>query len=217
MTRWVGGSAARRRIGIAALGTLVYATASAQGHSNEPGANELEQLSITATRLQTEVDAVPATVSVISAATIEEQLAQNIKDLIRYEAGVSVRAAPARFTAALASTGRDGNSGFNIRGLEGNRVLIQVDGVRMPEAFSFGAQSVGRGDYVDLDILKSVEIVRGPASALYGSDGLAGSVSFITKDPRDVLTDGHNIALTGRAAYASADEAYSESLLGAAR
>lgn len=179
--------------------------------------SDVAEVSVTATRLPTDINEVPATVSVISSAQIEEQLSQDIKDLIRYEPGVSVRASPARFTAALGSTGRDGNSGFNIRGLEGNRVLIQVDGVRVPEAFSFGAQAVGRGDYVDLNILKSVEIVRGPASALYGSDGLAGSVSFITKDPGDVLKEKQSVALLTGASYASADDGYSESLLGAGR
>ncbi len=145
----------------------------------------------------------PATVSVLTSDVIENRLVKDIKDLIRFEPGVAVRSAPSRFTAAGASTGRDGNSGFNIRGLEGNRVLIQVDGVRTPDSYSFGAQSVGRGDYVDLDILKSVEIVRGPASALYGSDGLAGAVSFITKDPSDLLTDGRDWSVKARAGYAS--------------
>jgi hemoglobin/transferrin/lactoferrin receptor protein len=178
-------------------------------------AEDLEQVTVTATRVSTPIDDAPATVSVISSETIEAQLAQDIKDLVRFEPGVAVRTSPPRFTAAGASTGRDGRSGFNIRGLEGNRVLILVDGIRMPDAYSFGAQSVGRGDYLDLDVVKSVEIVRGPASALYGSDGLAGSVSFITRDPEDLLRDGRSWSLGGRVAYASSDETFSESLTAA--
>jgi hemoglobin/transferrin/lactoferrin receptor protein len=177
----------------------------------------LDEVTVTATRLESKIGDVPATVSIYSSERIETLLAQDIKDLVRFEPGVSVRSSPARFTAASSSVGRDGNSGFNIRGLEGNRVLIQVDGVRTPDAYAFGAQSVGRGDYVDLDILKSVEIVRGPASALYGSDGLAGSVSFITKDPADVLGTERNWSLGATASYASADEQFSQGLLGAAR
>ncbi|RZL85636.1 MAG: TonB-dependent hemoglobin/transferrin/lactoferrin family receptor, partial [Sphingomonas sp.] len=147
-------------------------------------------ITVTATRTEKAVEDVPATVSVIDAKTIEDRFISDIKDLVRYEPGVTVRRAPSRFTAAGSSIGRDRDSGFNIRGLEGNRVLITVDGVRVPDAFSFGAQSVGRGDYVDLDRFEQVEILRGPASALYGSDGVAGAVSFITKDPRDFLADG---------------------------
>ena len=177
----------------------------------------LDEVTVTATRLESKIGDVPATVSIYSAERIQTLLAQDIKDLIRFEPGVSVRSSPARFTAASSSVGRDGNSGFNVRGLEGNRVLIQVDGVRTPDAYSFGAQSVGRGDYVDLDILKSVEIVRGPASALYGSDGLAGSVSFITKDPADVLAADRSRSLGASASYASADQQFSQGVLGAAR
>ncbi|MGQ0835548.1 MAG: TonB-dependent hemoglobin/transferrin/lactoferrin family receptor [Gammaproteobacteria bacterium] len=180
-----------------------------------PDTAELDQVTVTATRLEAKVVEVPATVTVFSSEAIDQLQANDIKDLIRFEPGVAVRRSPARFTAAGSSTGRDGNSGFNIRGLEGNRVLIQVDGVRTPDAYAFGAQSLGRGDYVDLDILKSVEIVRGPASALYGSDGLAGSVSFITKDPSDLLRD-ESWSLAARAGYGSADDSFAKSLIGAA-
>ncbi|WEK42091.1 MAG: TonB-dependent hemoglobin/transferrin/lactoferrin family receptor [Candidatus Sphingomonas colombiensis] len=174
-------------------------------------------ITITATRLPQKLDDVPATVSVITDRQIADQLVSNIKDLVRFEPGVSVRRAPSRFGAASGSTGRDGNSGFNIRGLEGNRVLIQVDGVRVPDGFDFGAQSAGRGDYVDVGLVKSVEILRGPASSLYGSDGLAGAVSFITSDPVDFLRDGREIAGLARVAYDSADRQFSETAILAAR
>jgi hemoglobin/transferrin/lactoferrin receptor protein len=74
-----------------------------------------------------------------------------------------------------------------IRGIGGNRVLIQVDGIRSPQGFSFGPQSVGRDGFADVSLIKQVEILRGPASALYGSDGLAGAVSFVTADPVDLV------------------------------
>jgi len=176
-----------------------------------------EPITVTATKSAQSILEVPATVSVISDEQIADQLADDIKDLVRFEPGVSVRQSPARFSAALGSTGRDGATGFNIRGLEGNRVLIQVDAIRAPDAFSFGAQSVGRGDYADLDLLKSVEILRGPASALYGSDGLAGAVSFITKDPQDYLRDGRTFGARARLGYASADNSRSAGVSGAVR
>lgn len=54
---------------------------------------------------------------------------KNITDLVRYDLGVSVRNNPGRF----------GPNSFNIRGIGGNRVLMQIDGVRRPDAFAFGA------------------------------------------------------------------------------
>jgi len=149
---------------------------------------------------------VPATISVITSETLEDRLAADIEDVVKYEPGLSVRSAPTRFGAASGTTGREGNAGFNIRGLEGNRVLIQIDGVRVPDGFTFGAQSVGRGDYLDLDLIKSVEILRGPASALYGSDGVAGAVSFTTKDPVDFLRGGKTYGGRVRGFYGSADD-----------
>lgn len=180
-------------------------------------ATEVAQVTVIATRSEKDVDEVPATVSVIDSRDIADGLMTDIKDLVRDEPGVSVRTSPARFSAALAATGRDGASGFNIRGLEGNRVLITVDGVRVPDAFSFGAQSVGRGDYVDLDLLKSVEILRGPASALYGSDGVAGAVSFVTKDPADFLRGGGRFGGQAKLSYGSADASLAEGLVLAGR
>ena len=59
--------------------------------------------------------------------------------------------------------------------------------------------------------------MRGPASALYGSDGLAGSVSFITKDPADLLDADRNWSLGASASYAGADELLSQGVVGAAR
>ncbi|MBN8608055.1 MAG: TonB-dependent hemoglobin/transferrin/lactoferrin family receptor [Caulobacterales bacterium] len=174
-------------------------------------------ITVTATRLPSESFEVPSVVTVIAAEEIEQNLATDIKDLIRFEPGVSVPTAPSRFGAALSATGRDGNSGFRIRGMGGNRVLFLTDGVRVPDAFSFGPNAFGRGDYVDLDLLQSVEIVRGPASALYGSDGLAGVVSFITKDPNDFLAEDDAFGLRLRAGYASADESWNTGLSSAWR
>jgi hemoglobin/transferrin/lactoferrin receptor protein len=185
--------------------------------AQDQDAGRIDAVTVTATKIETSVHEAPATVSVFSDQKIEERLVNDIKDLVRFEPGVSVRSPPSRFTAAGASTGREGNSGFNIRGMEGNRVLMLVDGVRVPDGYAFGAQSVGRGDYVDLDVLKSVEILRGPSSALYGSDGLAGAVSFITKDPVNYLTEDRDWAARARVGYDSADESFTQSVVGAGR
>lgn len=196
----------------AALGAGVLGSAQA-----EEDADGNAVITVTATRSPTDTFDAPAPVTVITAEEIEQNLATDIKDLIRFEPGVTVRTEPSRFAAALGATGRSGNSGFNIRGLDGNRVLFQIDGVRVPDSFAFGPNSFGRGDYMDLDLLNSVEILRGPASALYGSDGLAGVVSFITKDPNDFLNRDENFALRTRLAYASADDSIAAGVTAGAR
>ncbi len=180
-------------------------------------AAEVDPVVVLGTRSRRLASNVPGTVSVIDAEQIETLLATDIKDLIRFEPGVSVPTSPARFGLALSGAGRDGNSGFTIRGMGGDRVLIVNDGVRLPSGFSFGAQAVGRGGYNDLDLIKSVEILRGPASALYGSDGIAGAVAFTTKDPSDFLVGDQTFGARARVAYNSADEGWTEGLAVAGR
>jgi len=176
----------------------------------EEDATEQRDVVVTATRAPIQAQDAPVTVSVKKAEEIADELATDIKDLVRFEPGISVRRAPTRFGAAMGTTGRAGNEGFVVRGIGGNRVLIQVDGVRVPYGFSFGAQDVGRGDYVDLGLIKSVEFLRGPASALYGSDGLAGAVSFTTSDPADILGD-KSLGGSLRTQYSSADDEFTQS------
>lgn len=203
--------------GTSALAVVLGMGAAALAPAYADEAAESDTITVTATRSPSDPFEVPTFVTVIGEDDIEENLVDDIKDLIRFEPGVSVPTSPSRFDAAFASTGRDGNSGFNIRGLGGNRVLFQVDGVRVPDGFSFGPASFGRGDYVDLDLLRAVEIVRGPASALYGSDGLAGVVSFITKDPADFLREDEDFGARVRVGYASADDSWSEGVSAAGR
>lgn len=198
--------------GVSAMGLLV-----APAWADEADPEARDTVTVTATRSPIATQDAPATVSVIGEEQIADELVTDIKELVRFEPGVSVTRQPTRFGAALGTTGRAGNEGFNIRGMGGNRVLIQVDGVRVPDGFSFGAQGVGRGDYVDLGLIKSVEILRGPASALYGSDGLAGAVSFITADPKDFLREGERFGGRARAAWSSADNEFSETLIVAGR
>ena len=204
--------------GLAALTVAAAPSAMAQtAPAAQQDATELAPVSVLATRTEVRPDEAPATVTVITAAQIENELVTDIKDLVRFEPGVSVVSQPQRFGAALGTTGRGGNEGFTIRGMGGDRVLMLVDGVRVPDGFTFGAQSVGRGGYADLDLMRSVEILRGPASALYGSDGLAGAVAFTTKDPADLIRSGERFGARARVGYNSADEGLTKSGMMAAR
>ena len=216
MERWLNSVAI---LGLCAAQFSVAAQSAPRAETetvDEADAADSRTIVVSATRSPIAIDDVPATISAKSDEEIADELATDIKDLVRFEPGVSVRRAPARFGAALAGTGRAGNEDFTIRGIGGNRVLIQVDGVRIPMGFSFGAQTVGRGDSVDIGLVKSVEILRGPASALYGSDGLAGAVSFTLSDPDDILK-GKSIAGLVRTQYASADDEYAQTAILAGR
>lgn len=81
---------------------------------------ELE-ITVTGTRTPRAIQLSPANVTVIKAEELQRQLGQDIRDLIRYEPGVSVN-----------EDETYGATDYNIRGLERNRILLQVDGIRLP-------------------------------------------------------------------------------------
>jgi hemoglobin/transferrin/lactoferrin receptor protein len=171
------------------------AWAQAPAPSPSPAAEEsprfLEAVTVSATLNPSAVGDTPGTVSVIGADQIERRLLETTSDLVTFEPGVYVESNLARI----------GANGFNIRGIGGNRVMTQVDGVETSEQFDFGPFNVHQLS-LDLDALKSVEIVRSSGSSLYGSDALGGVVSFFTKDPADYLA-GRRIHVAGKTTFDS--------------
>ncbi|MDO9624464.1 MAG: TonB-dependent receptor plug domain-containing protein [Pseudomonas sp.] len=173
----------------------------------ETPVTQFDTLTVTATRSEQTLDQVPSTVSVIGERQIDQQNINDIRDLVRFEPGVSVSGTGSRF----------GLSGFTIRGIGGNRVLTQVDGVAVPDAFTFGPFLSARRNYVDLDTVKQVEIIRGPASSLYGSDAIGGAVSFLTKDAGDYLDAGDDTYARLKTGYDGSDDSWQRSATFAAR
>ncbi|AYG09490.1 TonB-dependent receptor [Pseudomonas fluorescens] len=158
----------------------------------------LQQMTISATRQEQAVDSVPSTVTVHEREELDRQNVNTIRELVRYEPGVSVGGAGTR----------SGNSGYNIRGIDGDRILTQVDGVEVPDNFFNGPYAKTRRNYVDPEIVKRVEIIRGPASALYGSSAIGGAVSYFTLDPDDIIKPGQDVGARLKTGYSSADESW---------
>jgi hemoglobin/transferrin/lactoferrin receptor protein len=170
---------------------------------------QLDATTVTATREDRPVIDVPASVTIIDGGELERREVHTIRDAVRYEPGVSVGNQP----------GRAGATSYNIRGIGENRVRVMIDGVRVPD---FPGSNIGAGtynrDFVDLDILRRIEIVRGPASALYGSDAIGGVVAYVTRDPGEYLTQvGRDWYIGGRFGYDSADQSFGQTAIGAAR
>ncbi len=165
----------------------------------------LDEVTVSATRSERATDDVPAQVTVTTASEARERGVRDLRDLFADEPDVSVRLAPTRFTAAGPAVGRAGNEGINIRGLEGNQVLMAVDGIRVPDSFSFASFSTGRGDYLDVAGLGAAEVLRGPSSVQYGSDGLAGALTFRTLEPTDLLGRDRTRALWLDGSWAGVD------------
>ncbi|WP_293135005.1 TonB-dependent hemoglobin/transferrin/lactoferrin family receptor [Moritella sp.] len=157
---------------------------------------------VSATRSEQLLTDVAASVSAISADDIEENLVKNVGEIFDYTPGVTVESDP-----------RYGVQSINIRGMEGNRVKIVIDGVSQANRFDSGQSFIkaGRLD-IDPDMIKSVEVVKGAASSLYGSDAIAGIVAFETKDPSDFLDAGDNSGGHLKLGYYSVDSSFSQSV-----
>ncbi|HWS24939.1 MAG TPA: TonB-dependent hemoglobin/transferrin/lactoferrin family receptor [Xanthomonadales bacterium] len=128
---------------------------------------------------------VAGTVSLIERERMDQTLVQDLADAVRYEPGVSAPEDAARF----------GIQGFSIRGLSGNRVGIEIDGVPVADGFAIGSFSNASRGAIETAFLSRMEILRGPASTLYGSDALAGVVSMRTLSPEDLLSAQGDIGL----------------------
>ena len=179
----------------ALLSMALCATVQAQDVVAGKDGSTVQQVIVSASRYAQLISDLPLSVDVIGSWRLEEGQIQDIRDIAKTLPNVSVKRAPARFsvTGRGNPVGADGNAGFSIRGQGGNRVIMLADGVRLPRSYIVGSNAFGR-DTVALGLLKRVEIVRGPTSALYGSDGLAGLVNFISHEPADFLDGGADAA-----------------------
>ena len=139
----------------------------------------------------------PYVTETLDRAEMERQQVLDIRDATREMVNVEVPRQPARGTGISGTTGREGNTGFEIRGLGGNRVQMLVDGIPQPEADSFmNSHSFGR-DYVDPLTLSSIEVHKGVSPVYMPAGGIAGAVNLRTLSPSDLLKDGKTLA--GRA------------------
>ena len=131
----------------------------------------LNKVLVSATRVESSVSEVSRPVTVVERDEIDTMQPQSVSEVLRYESNVSVTGGP-----------RAGSQSVNIRGLEGSKVLQMVDGVR--QVFESGHRP---SYFLDPALLKSVQVVKGPASILWGSGAVGGVVAQNTIDAVDIL------------------------------
>ena len=156
----------------------------------------IDQIVVVAHKDARSIREIAATVTVLSRADLKNELATSMGDVFRYIPGVDYEAAGTRF----------GTEGINIRGIGGNRVAILVDGVPLSDQFDTGSFSNATRDFIDAGLVQNIEVLHGPASALYGSSAIGGVVSVRTPDPSDIIRakkSGGDFLGTWRAADSS--------------
>ncbi len=142
----------------------------------EPRSERMDQIVVVAHKDERSIREIAANVTVLSRADLNSELATSVSDVFRYVPGVDYEAAGTRF----------GAEGINIRGIGGNRVAILVDGVPLTDQFDTGSFSNATRDFIDAGMVQNIEVLHGPASALYGSSAIGGVVAVRTPDPADL-------------------------------
>ncbi|HEX6927964.1 MAG TPA: TonB-dependent receptor, partial [Gammaproteobacteria bacterium] len=128
---------------------------------------ELEDVVVTATRSELAIDRLPATAIVIGRDVIERSSGASLADLLRLHAGLDI-----------ATNGGPGSpTSLFLRGTESNHVLVLIDGVEMNPG-SIGGPAL---QHIPLESIERVEIIKGPRSALYGSEAIGGVINIITR------------------------------------
>jgi hemoglobin/transferrin/lactoferrin receptor protein len=148
--------------------------------SDIPDDGTIDQIVVVAHKDERSIRDVAANVTVLSRGDLNAELATSIGDVFRYVPGVDYEGAGTRF----------GTEGINIRGIGGNRVAILVDGVPLSDQFDTGSFSNATRDFIDAGLIQNIEVLHGPASALYGSSAIGGVVAVRTPDPSDIVRRG---------------------------
>lgn len=172
------------------LGLLILSSPSTSRAETQPGVTKLDEIVITATKTPHTLKDVPVETVVVTAAEIERTNAQNAMDVLKDIPGISVANHDdvfGTYTWRATLQGLPFDSGYG---------LVLIDGQR---AMGCG-QSGGMGEYgiglnqIPVSMIERIEVVKGPGSALYGSDAMTGVINIITKKTPEQPTGWAGVA-----------------------
>jgi outer membrane receptor for ferrienterochelin and colicins len=156
-----------RRVAAAAALVAGTATAAAQDAPSQT-------IVVTATRHALAMVDAPAAMTVITRAQIAERGADDVLESIRGETGVAV------FGRTIG-----GRKGVMLRGMDARHTLYLVDGMRIGASDGVIGHTDFQLDWVPVEEIERIEVVRGPLSALYGAEALGGVLHIVTRRPAD--------------------------------
>lgn len=137
----------------------------------------LDTMVVTATRTEMSVKEAPSAVQVVDSKKLEQTQAKTLHDALKGALGVNV------------FNDFQGRSNVSIRGSESRHVLIMVDGKRLGGELSYNSANALDVDRIRMEDVEKVEIIRGPAGAMYGSDAIGGVINVITKTPNKNIAE----------------------------
>lgn len=135
--------------------------------------SNMEEVVVTASGYQSTLSKAPASISVVSPEQIKQQPIKDLIDVLKNLPGVSNQVT------------QGGRNGIVIRGLDEDYVLRLIDGRRVSSSTGIWRRNNFDNTPIPLALIERVEVVRGPMSALYGSDAVGGVVNVITRKPTE--------------------------------
>jgi hemoglobin/transferrin/lactoferrin receptor protein len=150
----------------------------------------LDRMVISATRTERSAADAPASVVGYGLERIEQEQARTLRDILEGMPNVEFSDPTNPFIQKP-----------SLRGLDADQTLFKIDGARQ----NYSSQSgIGHSPLIaDPEMLKEVEVLRGPSSVLHGSGGIGGVISVRTKDASDLLEPGENFGARFKAGYQS--------------
>ncbi len=161
-----------------------------QSLAQEPAAVGLPAIEVTATKSTRDRFEIPESVSLIDRPTIEREQPTNLGDLLQDLPNVAVGGGPRGLGQTL-----------TIRGISDDRILFLIDGARQNLLRAHSARV-----FIEPDLLRQVEVLRGPASALWGSGAIGGVVALSTVDAADLLRPGQTLGGRVKLGYQDASD-----------
>jgi outer membrane receptor for ferrienterochelin and colicins len=168
--------------------------------SDSTAGKVLDEVIVTATRTENKVSNVPLPVSVITSKSIQLSGSQKLIDILQMQSGLVIATNP--LGTALQGYPNPFGEGIQMQGLDPAYTLILVDGEPLMGR-NAGIINLGR---IATGNIRQVEIMKGPATSLYGSDALAGVINIITQEPKNTginiqthYATNNTLGLTGSA------------------
>ena len=180
----------RRAVLCSALLMALAAPAMAQTEPSTTSAKDLETVVVTASGFEQKITDAPASISVVTREELAKRPYITLIDAVRDLEGVDVGE----------TTDKTGQRTISMRGMGAEYTLILIDGKRQNNHGDIYPNSFGGNQFnhiPPLDTIERIEVIRGPASTLYGADALGGVINIITRPVSDrwhgSATIGHSL------------------------
>ncbi|WP_163122700.1 TonB-dependent receptor plug domain-containing protein [Acinetobacter portensis] len=152
-----------------AMGLSTSVSANTETQAKASTKSTLNTIVVTATRSEENIENVPARISIIEPAVLDQSPLASLPHLLSNDASINM----------VQSGGYGQQSSIFLRGTNSTHTLVLRDGVKLNSATS-GTASLA---YIDTTDLKQIEVLKGPASVLYGTNAIGGVVQLVSKTP----------------------------------